>query len=260
MKASAARDRLEAELAAWAAAGRRPRLFWRDDDAIADTPALDRLIGLAEAHGAPLLVAAIPALAEASLGRVMRHQRLVTGAVHGWAHANHAPLGEKPCELGRHRPLGTVLAELATGRARLGELCAGNLSALLVPPWNRIHAGVLAHVGEAGFAGVSAHGWLEAPSPVAMVNAHVDIIHWSGGRVGRDTGWVLAELARNLGQARRRGHRAVGVLSHHLAHDEAAWRALDAIFAALGPGRADWVAADDLIAEPPELVAAGDQA
>lgn len=238
---------LENELAMWAIAGLKPRLFWRDDDAVEDTPALRRMIAMAEANDAPLLLASIPALAKPSLGALLRAAPLLTAAVHGYAHVSHAPVGEKPCEIGSDRPLEVVLAELADGRRRLGELADGRLSALLVPPWNRIDDSVLPHVVKAGFGGVSAHGWTTRPAATPMVNAHVDIIHWSGGKVGRDAGWAFRELATNLAEARRRGGVAIGVLTHHLDHDEQAWSTMAAIFDVLGPYRADWVAADALL-------------
>lgn len=253
-----AREELEAELDEWRAAGRRPRLFWRDDDAVRDTPALGRLLDLARRHGAPVLVAAIPAGAEASLAAALARSPLATGAVHGWAHHSHSPVGQKPSELGTHRPVGTVLDELRAGRRKLLELFDGRLSALLVPPWNRIDAEVRARVGEAGFAGVSAHGWQDEPGP--CVNVHIDNIHWSNGRIGRDRDWIRSELARNLGEARRRGWRAVGVLTHHLAHDDKAWAGIETVLADLGPDRADWVAADDLLAAPDEPPGADAQA
>lgn len=244
-----------AELVHWRAAGRRPRLFLRDDDAVSDTPALRRLLALVRHHDVPLLLASIPAHADASLGRLAGGEPLVTGAVHGWAHVSHSPIGQKPCELGRDRPIEIVLAEIARGREILGELLGGRLSGLLVPPWNRIHREVLERIGEAGFAGVSAHGWLEAPAPVTPVNVHVDIIHWSGGRVGRDIGWIAAELLRNLQIARRKGFRAVGILTHHLTHDEQAWAGIEAILGWFAASRADWVSADSLIGEPAEPIA-----
>jgi len=240
---------VETELAHWT--GEKPRLFLRDDDAVSDTPALQRLFELAARHDAPLLLAAIPAHSDASLGRAVRAAPLVTGAVHGWAHVSHAPQGRKPCELGGDRPVETVLGELRAGREKLGELFGGRLSGLVVPPWNRIEAPVLARIGEAGFKGVSAHGWLDAPSPVPSVNAHLDVVHWSAGGVGRDLEWVFSELARNLSEARLRGNRAVGLLTHHLAHDEAAWTAIGSVMERID-GRARWVAADELIGETPE--------
>ena len=38
-------DRLEREIDAWAAAGREATLWWRDDDAVAATAELERLLG-----------------------------------------------------------------------------------------------------------------------------------------------------------------------------------------------------------------------
>lgn len=43
-------DRLAAELDRWDAAGRRATFWWRDDDAVAPTPALDACLKAAVAH------------------------------------------------------------------------------------------------------------------------------------------------------------------------------------------------------------------
>jgi hypothetical protein len=240
----------------------RPRFFLRDDDAISDTPALRQLFAASEIAGAPLLLACIAALADESLGSALRSFGLATAAVHGYAHANHAPKGEKPCELGIHRQTDTVVAELREGREKLGVLAGGKISAILVPPWNRIHDAIAARVHEAGFSAISAHGWLTAPPPhrLAVVNAHIDIIHWSGGRKGRDWAWVSAELHKALREARLRGGRAVGILAHHLVHDEAAWRVLGETSAFAAANGIEWVAADNLIPEPAETPAPVSQA
>lgn len=245
---------LERELSVWNEAGKTVRFFLRDDDAIADTPALRRLFRFCEKQGVALLLACIPKLADASLGAAVRGFPLATGAVHGFAHASHTPKGEKPCELDRYRPLASVLGELRQGRQRLGDLFGGKLSGLVVPPWNRIHDEVAVHVHEAGFAGISAHGWLSGPPPlkIASVNAHVDIVHWSGGRTGRHWDWVAGELATALREARRRGWRAVGILAHHLAHDEQAWAVLQQVGGFAAARRIEWIAADALVSEPAE--------
>ena len=240
---------LEAELQHWQEAGHRPRLFLRDDDAISDTPALRRLIGLCEQHNVPLLLAAIPRDADASLGKLVRNAPLVTGAVHGYAHIDHTRPGQKVCELGTDRPLETVLAELVLGRDRLLELFGEPPSALLVPPWNRIHEPVLAAIGRAGFGGVSRHGWPGGPAPAGLVeiNTHVDIMHWSGGTIGRESDWVVGELAANLAIARKQDWQAVGVLTHHLDHDDQAWAVLEACFQFFDGDTADWIGADTLL-------------
>ena len=239
---------VEQEIERWRAAGQRPRMFLRDDDAVTVTPALERLVNLVHRHKAPLLLASIPSMTDDKLGVLVRDELLIVGAVHGWAHVSHAPVGEKPCELGSHRPLETVLEELRQGRERLIGLF-GWVSDLLVPPWNRIEDTVLEHIGQAGFGGVSAHGWPERPLPARQVNAHVDIVHWLAGRVGRDLNWIYEELARNLAEARRHGFRAVGILTHHLAHDERAWASLDALMQRMADEGATWVAADNLLGE-----------
>jgi hypothetical protein len=245
---------LRREITIWALAGRTPRFFLRDDDAVSETPALRRLFWQSEQAAAPLLLATIPEPADDSLGRAVRAFGLATGAVHGFSHRNNAPKGEKTCELDRHRDISAVLGELRQGRAKLIELFAGRLSGLLVPPWNRIHDEVASQVQTAGFLGISAHGWLKEPAPHALgtVNAHIDIIHWSGGRVGRSPDWVAGELATNLREARLRGWRAIGILTHHLDHDDAAWAVLGDIFELARLRGIGWVSADALIQEPAE--------
>ena len=66
-----------------------------------------------------------------------------------------------------------------------------------------------------------------------MVNTHVDIIDWRGSRgfVGDDL--ALGQATRHL-QARRTGragaHESTGWLTHHAAHDEAAWTFMGRLF------------------------------
>ena len=67
-------DRLDRELAAWAAEGREATFWWRDDDAVAATPALDRLLRLTESGGVPLALAVIPAPAEPGLAERLATQ------------------------------------------------------------------------------------------------------------------------------------------------------------------------------------------
>src|SRR5579859_2543429 len=111
---------LEAELDIWQAAGRTASFWWRDDDAIAATSALDRLLGLAE--DIPVALAVIPANAEAGLGERLARTPGVAVLQHGWRHANHAPAGERKSELGSHRPLSQRLDELRLGGERLHAL------------------------------------------------------------------------------------------------------------------------------------------
>ncbi len=114
-------DRLRTALDRAARDGRAVRLWWRDDDAVAATPALDRLLSLAD--GRPLLIAAIPAGIEPSLGRRLARARNVRVAVHGLGHANHAPAGEKTAEFGPHRDRRSCAMRRAAPSISLGMPC-----------------------------------------------------------------------------------------------------------------------------------------
>lgn len=245
---------LLAELDTWAAADRRAALWLRDDDAVADTPALQHLTALCAAHGVPVLLASIPARAEASLVRRVAATPLATVAVHGWAHANHAPPGQKAQELGAHRPPERVLDELGQALGRLGVLFGPRLAPVLVPPWNRIAGELLPALPRLGYRAVSTFGGTPLPGcppALAQVDTHLDLIDWKGGRRCHDHAWLAARLAAQLAAARAADGAALGVLTHHLVHDAAAWDFLAALFAltAHHPG-ARWVGIHGATAGP----------
>jgi hypothetical protein len=284
---------LDDALSRAADAGYVPSFWWRDDDAVRHTPALDRLLTLARQYEAPVALAAIPARAEPSLAERLREEPLATVLVHGLAHANHAPAGEKKAEFGAHRPLGEVVAEaghaLATARrvsafsnqddaidasvgaaslpARGGRVApagatgvgrkpdasaaapwfrptrAGSdepVSALpsrggmalvpvFVPPWNRAAPELVSALPALGYRGVSMfkdrRAALATPGLV-QVNTHIDPIDWQAGGGLADAAMLGAMLARAItdrteGRADRA--EAIGLLTHHLVHDDAVW-------------------------------------
>jgi len=231
---------LAAELDAWGERGQRATLWWRDDDAVEPTPALDRLIGVSRAQGVPLMLAVVPARAGQPLAdRLAEAEVECLPVQHGFAHISHAPNGDRKWELGAHRPLATVLEELARGRARMDALFGSAWLPVLVPPWNRIAPVVVAQLGALGFTGLSAATPRPAPfaAPgVFQVNVHVDIMRWSTPRGFLGTGQALKRLVGYL-RARRTGEadpaEPTGLLTHHLAHDEDAWEFLDQLLTAL---------------------------
>jgi hypothetical protein len=220
------------ELARWRDAGREAVLWWRDDDAIDATPALDRLLALHEARQVPLALAVVPADATPALAARLAAVPGVDLLQHGYGHTNHAPPGEKKCELGLHRPAMIVLGELATGWLAMERLFASRGLPVLVPPWNRIAAPLVPALPEVGYRGLSTYDIRPRAHPVSglvQINTHVDLIDWRAGRfAGRET--VLAALARALVAARTTTGEAVGILSHHLAMDEAAWDFLNSFW------------------------------
>jgi hypothetical protein len=233
---------LRDEIALGRAEGRRATFWWRDDDATAPSAALDRLLKLARAAGAPLALAAPPAEAEAGLGRLG-----VPLLQHGFAHRNHAPAGERKAEFGPHRPLAVMRAEVEAGRARMAALFGPAFRPVFVPPWNRIAAPLRAALPQLGFAGCSTFGPRGAPDEA---NVHCDLMRWRPQRRFAGDEVVLAQLTAHLA-ARREGAadsaEATGVMSHHLAHDEEAWafleRLLEEIAACDG---AHWLMVDEI--------------
>jgi hypothetical protein len=229
-------DDLTRELDAWAAAGRAAEFWWRDDDAAAPTPALERLLAAQRAGGVPLMLAVIPAKATETLVPRLAHEPDVVVVQHGWAHLNHARPGRSKAELGLDRPPSFVLGELARGRMRLDGLFGSGWLKVLVPPYNRIAKEVTAGLAGAGYEGLSA----DRPRPAAtvhgtiQVNVHIDIMDWTaraflGDRPCLDQ--ALAHLAAKR-TGRADADEPTGLLTHHLAHNEPAWPFLERFIAA----------------------------
>ncbi len=199
--------------------------FWlRDDDATVPTPALDRLLQVTRKWAVPVTLAVIPKPAGAALAERVTDAAHVTVAVHGWAHVNHAGAGEKPQELGGHRPVSAVLGELQRGLDRLAGLFPAQFCPVLVPPWNRIAPEVVAQLPRIGFEGLSVFG-PQTAAALQTVNTHVDLIDWRGTRGGRADDALLADVARAVNRG-----GAVGVLTHHLVHDAQAWAFMERLF------------------------------
>jgi len=230
-------QRLEDELDAWRGAGRRADLWCRDDDACRDSSALGRLLEIANGAHVPVALAVIPALMEETLADRLAEAPLATIVQHGYAHKNHAPPGARNWELGAHRPVGEVIAELEEGRSVLAQRFGGRFAPVLVPPWNRIDPEVAARLPAAGFEGLSTFGTRETSHPFpdfVQCNTHVDLIAWRRGRAFIGTEAAIERLVAHL-KARREGSADAtepsGILTHHLDLDAGAWEFLAELFA-----------------------------
>lgn len=239
---------LKDELQRWRGSDRVAALWLRDDDAIEPSAPLDRLLATAGRYAAPATLAVIPAGATQALADRLAGEAPVTVAVHGWAHANHAGPAGKKQELGSQRPLSVVRAELAKGKLAIDRLFGVKALPLLVPPWNRIDAGLLPGLADLGFAALSAFGRARA-GPIRVVNTHVDLMDWHAGRKGKDHDMLVSEFVAELRSRRESGSaEPIGVLTHHLVHDEGAWSFLERLFEATAahPG-CRWAGARTLI-------------
>lgn len=225
-----------------AEAGQPARLWLRDDDAVEPTPALHRLLRMAE--GVPLTLAVIPAHTGQALADRLADAPQVAVAVHGWSHQNHAGMGEKKQELGLHRPADRVLDDLARGFGHLSALHGPRFAPVLVPPWNRIAPKVVAGLSAIGFRALSVFG-PEKPAPLRLLNTHVDPIDWHGSRSARAASVVMEELASAIARG-----GPVGLLTHHLVHDAALWTLLQELFRITQshPG-CRWVSLAELMSE-----------
>lgn len=216
---------LDDEARRWCDAGRSAELWWRDDDAAAPDPALDRLLAARARVGAPVALAVVPARAGPALAERLAGEAGVEILQHGYAHANHAPRDGRKMELGPHRPAMAVLGELGTGWLALERLFPQAALPVLVPPWNRIAPGLVPTLPEIGYRGLSTFGPrrpVRLPQ-LAEVNTHVDLIDWKRGRGFVGAQPAVAALVAALTRARLVAAEPVGLLSHHLVMDAEAW-------------------------------------
>lgn len=220
---------LTEELDCWAAEGRSASFWWRDDDATAPTPALDRLVGLHRASGIPLALAIIPARAVSGLADRLTSEPGIAALQHGYAHQNHAAAAEKKSEFPFARPLADRLADMKAGHALMAKHFGPQLQPVFVPPWNRLTPDCLPAMAGLGYAAVSVFqarsGYWAAPG-LAALPTHIDPIDWHGNDNVAAADRSLTAACTHL-RAMRLGEQApqpLGLLTHHLRHDETIWR------------------------------------
>jgi peptidoglycan/xylan/chitin deacetylase (PgdA/CDA1 family) len=217
--------RLNRELGLWRARGRTPRLWWRDDDARGVTPALERL--LARAGELPICLAVVPDGDLAGLARRLEGEGGVTVCQHGVDHLNRRAPGAPKSETGEGESVAAIALRIAEGKARLAD--AGLPPRGFVPPFNHDDPATSEAAQACGFSILSAGDEGAQGGGLRHVGTHVDILRWKGGARFKGRGRVLSELRRELERRRLedRPGAAIGLLTHHLEHDAAAWAFLD---------------------------------
>lgn len=236
-----------------AARGLRIPFWWRDDDAETATPALDRLLRLAAKHEVPLALAVVPKNATRALADRLASEPRVSVLQHGWQHRNYAPEGAKKEELGDHRPASKVIEELRLGFDRLAVLFPEQFLPVLVPPWNRIADEVREQRSEVGLAGLSIFGPAPAGAP-HWVNPHLDIFEWRPTRRPVDRAAAYAVLSAELERRIAGDPEPIGIMTHHLVHDDESWELLDDLLALLRSHRAaTWPSASELFGLPQRI-------
>lgn len=217
---------LDAELNNWVADGRRALFWWRDDDAVDVTPALENLLTLASDAAIPLTLAVIPATASQALAARLKAVDHVAVVQHGWAHANHANAMAKKSEFPASRLTADMLSDLRQGRERLLSHFGSSILPVFVPPWNRMAESLLPQLPRLGFHGISrfkARDDLWAAPGLMQVNTHLDPIDWRQGSFAGTTECLTA-LVTELRRSRSESEpEPCGLLTHHLRHDAAGW-------------------------------------
>lgn len=250
---------LTAELDLWKATGAVATVWWRDDDAVTATPALDRLLALQHDHDVPLALAVIPARAEGVLAERLVEHPGIAALQHGYAHENHAGLRAKKSEFPIDRPLTRRLADLEAGRDRLKALFGPRLLPVLVPPWNRAGDDLLPHLPGLGFQAISGfkpYTERQAAHGLIRLNTQVDPIDWHGGNPAAGAARALAAACDAL-RAMRLGTlplQPLGLLTHHLRHDETVWDFTGGFLAATRHPAARWIDVATALAEGQAVV------
>ena len=102
-----------------------------------------------------------------------------------------------------------------------------------------------------GFVGLSGWGELSPAARPFRVDTHIDLMRWGAVPRFRGRGRFQADLRAALALRRREGcwEAPIGLLTHHLAQDEAAWAFL-AEFLAWSRARpeVEWTGLDALVA------------
>jgi hypothetical protein len=229
---------VEPELAAWTRLGRRPKLWWRDDDARSPTAALDRL--LAAADGRPLSLAVIPTGDLGPLAAELINAPHVVVGQHGVDHINRAPQGQKKSEYRQGVSVEEIAAALELGRRRLSV--AGLSPEFFTPPWNAGEPDLGDALTRLQFIRWSAGTARRSHPALRYAATDIDLLRWTQPPQFRGVWKVMRALRKALAGRRGEGdfNRPIGLLTHHLAHDEATWGFLDSFLAYLEP-KVEWV-------------------
>lgn len=233
---------LRSELRAWRAADLRLPFWWRDDDAVEASHALERLSEMGQETELPIHLAVIPEFCTPGFAKYFADVNFRV-VVHGFAHVNHAPADMKKSEFGVFRRDGST--DLRRSSKLLSEKLPSLVYPMFVPPWNRIDPGYLSELHDCGFDFLSTfqprHAKFAAPG-IVQVNTHIDPIDWRGSRSLVEPEDVIARVVANL-QDRRAGRtdneEPLGYLTHHLVHDEAIWEFSKAFLIEMREGPVD---------------------
>lgn len=208
---------------------KRPRIFFRDDDADRDLPELRRLLDLFGSSGTPLSLAVIPGSLDEGGARLLRDpQPWLEVHQHGWMHTNHETVGRK-CEFGPSRAFAQQCEDIENGRKRLrdrlGDLCAP----VFTPPWNRCTADTARALQSLGFEILSKD---QTPNlGIREMSIAVDIFTWKNGPELKPLQRIVDEVAARC----QVSDAPLGILLHHKVMSREAFSTVSTLLSGLRP-------------------------
>jgi hypothetical protein len=250
---------LQQELDLWKESGKTATFWWRDDDAVEETPQLHILDALSRDMNVPVSLAVIPAGLHDSLPRFLRSWDNFIVIQHGYEHRSYALEGMKKIELGGDRSDDDIQIDLVKGRLQLDTAFGEQFIPVLVPPWNRIERRVYPALIGAGFSGVSSIWVRETAYPVKgllQVNAHLDPVDWRYGRRFIGETIAIEQIHQHLSSRRLAGDdiaEPTGILTHHLIQNDEVWAFCRTLFETLNlHPAAQWLNAKEIWATEPK--------
>lgn len=243
---------LQKELDCWMEDARTATFWWRDDDAAAITPSLEKLLALSTHANIPMMLAVIPTQLTPEF-RSYRFPKDVRLAQHGYTHTNYAPGNMKNYEFGSEREHAEMVEDIAKGHQMTMSLA--NAINTFVPPWNRFDKSLLSSLKKIGIKVLSTFSPRSSPEPYSglrQVNTHADLVDWGGTRGFIGDASILHQITSHL-SARRTGivdkNEPTGLLTHHLVHDADCWRFLESFAKAINDHpAATWLPIDKAMA------------
>ena len=203
--------------------------FFRDDDAGWRDDRLHAVLDRFQTRGLPVDVAVIPSELTPALTRELTERVRESGVrvhQHGYAHANHEPVGRK-CEFGPARDAAAQARDIAEGQRLMREAFGPRVDAVFTPPWNRCVPTIADALVPLGFEVLSRDSTAAPLDASDLVEVPVTV-DWFGHHKG--VRWTRNELGEAIAASIRRD-RAVGVMVHHAVTDEADLAGLDELLA-----------------------------
>ena len=225
---------LRTELDAWKDSNLQANFWWRDDDAVQPTPQLEQLLALANDYQIPLVLAVIPSRTSEELAGRLQAETWVSVAQHGYAHINHEKGRGRASEFGPSRSQEVVRAELQAGWQHLSTLFGSQVLPWLVPPWNRIAETFIPLLSDLGYQVLSGFNVDPTQKILEQRDVHCDVVKWRPTPHFRGEARCLNEILQHL-QMRRQNQqqdRCIGLLTHHLDHDDDCFAFIQRFFTA----------------------------